>query len=437
MRLFRNTFSVLATSVAGLPLHFATSVVLARFLTVPDRGLYGVAVTFIGFSTLVSELGWGPATIYRMRRIGVSPRTIATTSLAAGLVIGACVVGVALACEDWMSAHFLAHAPRPIFRLALAVVPVHLLWVIFASIARGLDRFALQNGVQLFVGFGRLVGLSLVLIAAHGALEQALQVYLAVELVGGLWLIASIFRQTGMEPRVRLGEVRACLSFGVRAYSARLAGNVHERVDIFMLAWFLNPAQVAYYAVAVALIAQLKLLPEAVGRSLYPQLASTAEEKTGLLSARVSRHSFAWVLATALVAGVAGPFLFPRVYGASYAASVAPFLVLLPGMALYTRYRVLSSYFTSIGQQRPNVLIQLFTTLLNVALNAWWIPSLGIVGAALASLVSYTTAAVLITVAFTRHSGLSLRTTLVPGPGDLEPYRRRFRPWLQRLKLGS
>jgi O-antigen/teichoic acid export membrane protein len=435
MRLFRNTAWVLATSMAGLPLHFLASVVLARYLSVADRGLWGVCVTFIGLSTLLSEFGWGPATIYRLRRAGVAPRQVATASLWVGLAIGAAVVATALALEDFITARFMEGAPTRVFRLALAVVPVHLLWVIFASIARGLDRFALQNGFQLFLDAGRLAAMALVLIAWNGAIEEALYAYLVVQAIGGIGLVVAVLRETGLDAAPRSVEVREGFSFGIRAYAARLAGQVHERVDIFMIAWFLPAEQVAFYSVAVALISQLKVLPEAIGRSLYPQLAGTAEERTGQLSARVSRHSFAWVVATALAAAVAGPFLIPLVYGSSYAASVLPFLVLLPGMALFTRYRVLSSYFASIGHQRPNVLIQVLTTLVNIALNLYWIPRHGILGAALASLVSYATAAVLITASFMRHSGVGVGETLVLRAGDLDPYRRRYRPLLRRLKL--
>jgi len=77
LALFRNAFGVLATSGVRIPLLFLNSIVLARFLAVEDRGIYGVAATFVALGRLILELGWGPAVISRMRRLSIPANRVA------------------------------------------------------------------------------------------------------------------------------------------------------------------------------------------------------------------------------------------------------------------------------------------------------------------------------------------------------------------------
>jgi O-antigen/teichoic acid export membrane protein len=437
VRLFRNVMTSFATQVVGLPLFFVTSIILARFLSVEDRGLYGVAISFVSLLTLLAELGWGPATIYHIRRVGLPASRVVGAGLTFALAVSAVLVIACVPLQGWIVDRFMNGASTTIFRIVLVLIPVHMIWMLFSSVARGIDRFTLQNLAQVFVYAGRLIGMVLVLVVWPGTAVEALIAYVVVELLSAVYTAVGVLRETGLaRPRPR--EVVEIQRFGLGSYLARIGLHLHERLDVLLIAYLLgDPSHVAHYAVAVGVIAQLKLIPEAVARALYPQLAGMPEERTGALAARVSRHSMLWVVLSAIAAGVAAPLLIPLVYGDAYQASVAPFLILLPGMAAFTRYRVLSNYFTSLGRQRVNVIIQVVTTSLNVVLNLLLIPQLGIVGAALASLVSYGLASLWITRAFASDSGVSLRETLILRADDLDTYRRRFGPWLRRLGLSA
>ncbi|MDJ0789205.1 MAG: oligosaccharide flippase family protein [Myxococcota bacterium] len=438
MALIRNAVGVLATSVVGIPLHLLTSIVLARFLSVEDRGVYGVAISIITIGSLVFELGWGPATIYRLKRLGLPPARIAGTSLWFCVVMGGivCLGGAPLA--SFVNERFMSGAPSAVYTLALITIAIHFFWILFASMARGIDRFPLQNGGHVAMNLSRLLGTVIALVLLDGSVVAAVVAYLVSQLFGSLIVFVGVVRQTGVDPKLRRQDLIDTQRFGLQSFLARIGVRLHERIDVFMIAFLLDdPREIAYYAVAVAVIAQLKLIPEAISGALYPELAATPEEDTGVLAATVARHTLLWVLVTALLAGLSAPLLIPLVYGDPYTASVLPFLVLLPGTALFTRYRVLSNYFTSLNRQRVNVQTQVVTLVLNIGLNWFLIPRYGILGAALASLASYSAAAFWINVAFVADSGVPLRRTLLPGRGDWGAYRRRLEPALRRFGWGA
>lgn len=438
MSLFRNAISVLTTTVAVVPVQFVTSVVLARYLSVADRGLYGVALAFVVVGTMIAELGWGPALIYRVLRAGVPAARMAALALGFAVLEGGLVVVACLSMQGWILTRLMDGAPPPILYLALAAVPIRLGWVLFTSLARARDRFALQNWSMLMVSSSRLVGMVIVLILRHGAVYEALCVYLAAEALGTAVVAGQVIRDTGLSFRISWSDIREIQSFGIQAYVARLGAHLHERVDIFMLAYFLVDARyVGLYAVAVALITQLKVIPEAIGRALYPHLAASDEKQMAGVTARASRHAMGWVLLTTVAVAVLAPFAVPLVYGEPYRASVPALLILLPAMALLTRYRVLSTYFVSVGRQRVNVMSQATALAVNVTLNALLIPRMGIVGAAWASLASYGLVAVWISFAFAIDSGTPLGRTLVMNRADLGEYRRRLEPLLRRVTQGG
>ena len=131
-----------------------------------------------------------------------------------------------------------------------------------------------------------------------------------------------------------------------------------------------------------------------------------------------------------IVLFIAAPILLPLVYGAPYAASTQPFLLLLPGVVLLGMDRVISRYFTGTNQQLPNVITRAVSLVVNIGLNLLWIPEYGIAGAAAAGLASYVVDAVLIIGVFMFMTGKRPADLVVIRRSDLDPYLRA----VQRLR---
>jgi O-antigen/teichoic acid export membrane protein len=427
MSLFRNALIILTTSLAGVPVQLLTSIILARYLSVEHRGLYAAAVTLAVTISLLAELGWGPAAIYRLRRAKVPRPLVATTALAAVLALSAAAAALCIPLEGWISARFLDGAPPRIFYLALVIAPFVLGQIVFSSIARALDRFGLQNGVLLASNVGRLGAMALVLIAWAGALEEALLAYLTVQAAATLYLVGSVLYTAGLELRLDLREIRSTLRFGLRSYVGRTAWQLHERWPIFLIAYFLaDSSELAFFAVAASVAAMLRMLPEALSGALFPQLAGTAKSQVRALAAQACRHGLLWAGILLLAAGAVAPFAIPLLYGEPYRASTVPFLVLLPGVWLYTMLRVFANYFAALGHLSPVIRSHVVASVLGVVLNALLIPPMGILGAALGTLVSLGAGVAVLTWSFFLHSKCGLRETFVFRIEDLEPYRRRL-----------
>lgn len=433
MNFVRNTAGLLLTSSVMIPIGFVTSVLLARYLSPDDRGIYSVATSFAVLAAVLAQMGWPAATIYRLRRVRAEPAQVAGAGLLLVVSVSAVVIPVCIALEPILTEEFLDGAPSRVFYLAVAQIPFQLLFVVFAAIARGSDRFDLQNTARILQSVGAALAVAYVLVLGEGEVTSVLLALLVVHAATTLYLLVTVTLQTGISLRIRTSEVRDSLRFGAKAYVEVLATRVHERIDIFMIAFLLgDPAQVAFYTIAAGLVSQVRVLPESIGQAAFPQMAGQTDAESASFACKVSRNSFFLVVLMALGLAAIAPIALPLIYGPDYSASVAPFMVLLPGMVLLTVFRVLTRFFAAIDRQNANVVTQLVSTAANLILNLLWIPRYGIVGAAAASLASYGLQAVLITFVFRSVSGKGVAALLIPQREDFEAHWRRLKSVLER-----
>jgi O-antigen/teichoic acid export membrane protein len=425
---FRNAALVFATNLAALPIGLATSVVLARGLSVSDRGLYALLSTFALIGFLLTQLGWAEAVIYRTHREGVSLRRAFSTGLLANGAIAFGALALCLVFREPVSRAFLGDVTARSFWLAAAWAPLLTLGDLFRGVARALDRFDLHNHYQLLQSGLTLAALLVALPLTGGALDAALAATLVVQLALVTGFGIRVGSLTGIEWRLDVREALASMAFGGKMYLQNLLTHFHERVDMFLLAALGIPAfDIGLYAAAISVVTPLRLIPGALGTALLPRLTIAKESDAAELTAAVVRPSIAVMFLGALGLGAVGVVAIPLAFGAAYAAAITPFLVLLPGITAVTISRLFARYFAAVG--RPQALLWLSAAVLaiNVALNAVLIPRAGVVGAALASFVSYGLEAAATLALFLTDSGLGLRAALWPRASDFEPYAARLR----------
>ena len=106
-------------------------------------------------------------------------------------------------------------------------------------------------------------------------------------------------------------------------------------------------------------------------------------------------------------------------FGASFVAASPALLALLPGILAMSIQLVLGSALSGRGRPLPVTVGAALAFVVNVVLNLLWIPRYGIVGASLASSVSYAVVTLVVIVAYLRITGSRLRDALVLRREDL------------------
>ena len=434
MSLFRNGLLLLSSASATLPLGFLLSVIVTRSLEVDQRGLYDIAVSASAIAIVLGGFGWPSSAVYRIRRRLSRPSEVMGTGLVTTALYCAVIGLILLASHPHASLRLLGDEQPAILYTALLLVPVTLLATLSGAIARAVDRFGLASAYRVLHSLGRLLAISFVLLVLSGEVLEVLVTAVAVQAAAALWIWTMVIRDTGVSLPVR-SDATDTLRFGMKSWTQAFLGRLHGRVDVLLIAYFLSdPAQNAYYGIALSVIGVLMLVPEAISEAAYPQLAEAGASEGGTMAAFLLRNSLLWMIVFAGSVGMLAPVLLPLVFGAPYIKSVESLLILLVYVVALTPFRILLRYFLANDRVGTAIRVQAIVTLLGIVLGLALIPEYGVIGAASARVISQLIGAVLICFALCRDAGRRPAEVLLVRPADIKTYRRQISALLDRSR---
>jgi len=228
-----------------------------------------------------------------------------------------------------------------------------------------------------------------------------------------------ILKSVGFQLHLSREDARPMINYGAKSYAGNLMTLFTYRLDNYLVNFYSGVASVGIYTTSVSTAEILWNLPNAVSSALFPKISGLDETTGSLLTARTCRILVLISIPLAILFGVLGYILIPVIFGAQFAASAVPFLLLLPGMIFVLVTKILSANLSGRGKPQYPAYTAAATLALTILLDIYWIPRMGVPGAALASTVSYFVGAILALTWFHRISGLSWRSALVVERGDI------------------
>lgn len=187
---------------------------------------------------------------------------------------------------------------------------------------------------------------------------------------------------------------RDSLPFVIIASSAAISA----RIDQVLLKHFMDTATVGLYQAAVQLSEVWQFIPGLLLATLYPALVNAKTASADVYRARLYALGGALLIyssAAAVITIFLAPIIVPALYGEAFIASVP----ILQAYAWSIVGTVLSIFMVHLlvteNLRRVQIITGVVPMIINVALNLWWIPIYGAVGAAWATVVSYSIAPII------------------------------------------
>ena len=238
-------------------------------------------------------------------------------------------------------------------------------------------------------------------------LKEALYFVVAVyQLKVGLLTIRPSFREAGKY-----------VKYGFFPMLTVILMEINYKADVLMLDAFRIPkAQIGIYTLAVSMAEKIWLIPDALKDILVGRLAKGRDERE---VQKVSRISFAVVIALSAVFAAVGSPILNRLYGEDYNGTYEAMLILLTGIIGMIFYKTVYSYNVTQGRRVINLVLLGIASLTNVIANAFLIPAYGINGAAAASSVSYLVCGILFLIYFCRTTNTKVSGMLLMKKEDL------------------
>lgn len=225
--------------------------------------------------------------------------------------------------------------------------------------------------------------------------------------------------------------LKGALSFALPCYAANTAQFLNYKLDVFVVGFFAGATSVGRYTLAVSLGQLLWLMSNSVASVLLPKVAAATDVAQSVRhTTRVARLSLWATAVCALALGLLASQAIPLLYGEAFRPSVAALFWLLPGITLFSIVNVLAAYIAGIGKPKLNLLVSSLSLIITIGLDLALIPRFNIVGAAIASTVSYSFSALMLIIFFIRETGAPLREVLLPTSEDVKLLMAVARPRL-------
>ena len=432
-----KTLHAFGVNIFLLPLGIATSVLIARTVGPTGKGTLDLIIATAALLAMALSISLPQGVTFVVAQGKVAANVIASHLILISLLqaLVALLVLVLLRFTNYFHL-FLPNWGLWIIGGVVLYVWIDLITKFWAAILTGQQQIAIVNNSEFIGRVTQFVSLFILAATLYFSGKQLSVAFLFLVALSATVLISVLLLASlGFKFQLSrdLSGLRAALAFAVPCYAANLAQFLNYKLDVFVVGFFAGTASVGRYTLAVSLGQLLWLMSNSVASVLLPKVAASTDDGGSIRhTARVTRLSLWATAACGLALAVLATQAIPLLYGDAFRPSIMALVWLLPGIVVFSVANVLAAYIAGIGKPRLNLIVSGVSLIVTIALDLALIPNLNIVGAAIASTVSYSLSALLLIIFFIRETGASLREVLLPTSEDL-----RMLLSVARLRTGS
>lgn len=381
----RNFLALGSGEVAARLIAFGATIYIARTLGAASYGVLELAAAIVLYFTRVADAGFD---------LGLGVREMASAPAEADELAASALTArtlVSLACVGLLGAVGLWVLPAPegpvlaAYALTLLAVGLGARWI---HVGRERTRLV---AVARTIGELVMVVLVLAVVRAPEHLIRVPFAKLAGDLLAAAILLWSLWRGgLRLRPKLDLDRLRPLLRRAAPLVLSAFFGLMIYNADLIFIRLFGDRSDVGYYAAAYALISFLSNVGIAYALSLLPtltRLTSRPDEQRDLYHA-----AHAQVVAVGLPIAVGGAMLagpiIAVVFGGEYVPSGPALAVLLWSVPLALLRDLPVMALMSGGREGKILRLTGQAASLNLVLNLALVPSFGIVGAAVATVIT-------------------------------------------------
>jgi O-antigen/teichoic acid export membrane protein len=420
----RRVAGVLSTRVTLFVLAFLTSIIVSRLLGREGKGVYVAVATLPGMLAAIGLFGLPGAVNYFAGK-GHSLSSLIRASYLYTVVISVVLVAVVWVMLPVLEGSVLRAASLndDLLRLILLSVPLGTLSAFGGSILYGRMAVRSYNLIQIAMAAVSLTCVIVLVGVFRLGVPGAVAGSIVVAAGTTVLVMFATHRLAGRDTWGPPAPMRGLAAYAARLYPGSITGFFSYRADNYLIqALIVDPKQAAamlgLYSMAVTMDELVFYVPDSITTLFLPRVAGSTAEDSARMLGRVGRLT---LLVTVGIAVCLVPAAYVGIHLVlpAFEPCLPAFLVLLPGVISLSVAKVATSYVS--GRGRPGLVSMgtLAALVLNVVLNLFFIPAFGIVGAALASLFSYTFQAVVALHFASRLSGQPILSLFVPGRADV------------------
>ena len=424
MKYIKDSFFTIGTRFLLVIVGLFSSIVLARLLGPIGRGQWAQLLLPVTLMFRVLVFGLPTAQIYCANKLNFNKKQVFSNVLSLIAIFSIISIPIYLFGIRYLYEMFFSSTEYRLIKLACILVPVEIALLVLSNtflINRGINSFIL---LQLL----RPVVFIILLLTAIFLIEIDVHMILTIYMIS-LFIIFLVMIYMLLKAKysfslsLNFKVVKSLLRYGLKDHLGQIFIILNERIDLWIISYFLNISQVGIYSIALV-ATRLIQIPDAIGMNLFPVMTIEEQDRGGVLSQKVLRVSIAisviMILPLFLVAKPVINFL----YGNEFLTAVIPFVILLPLTFTNSVGKVCRAYLSGNGLPQIASFASGVSLVVSIFFGIVFIKRWGIVGAALTATTSSTIYAGIMFIWFIKVSNHSVLSSLIVKPEDL---RQLFR----------
>jgi O-antigen/teichoic acid export membrane protein len=385
----KNTFWIGASTT--LVKIFRASIIIysARLLGTEQYGVFTYAMSLAAIFAVFSDMGLSSILVRELSKNTEKMREYFSTALIVKVGFLSAMILLIIGVAPFLSRFDSSTALMPVIALSIVFESLR---SFFYAIPRAESKMQLEAGISIINEIFCIVLIMVVFLKnpTPSSLAYSLMIGNGIGCVVALFSIRKYlhhaqkyFVRALVIPLIKLTIPFAILSvFGI----------FMTNIDSVIIGMLENEHMLGLYGAAQRPISILYIIPSFLSTSLLPLVSRfIKEEKTHTIHTITSIASIASIaLALPLVAGgivVAGP-LISVIFGSEYSGAVLTFQILLLTLLFIFPGTIFAEILLAENKQRIFIFTGIIGALLNVGFNFLLIPSYGIIGSAIATVIA-------------------------------------------------
>ncbi len=387
-------------AISGLSM--LSGILTARYLLPEGKGKLTAAMLWPALFLAIIGLGMGQAVVYHTGKYDKDFDEVVSSAALVGFVQGsiACVIGF------FTIPYILGdYGQETVFSAQMLFLwaPLGRLRDYSMRALQGKGLYRPWNTLRLVEKSLYVVGLIGLWLTDHLTVSSVVVVFILSEVVtftASIYLLSRIVEAIRMSAQFAISMIR----FGVQNLMTSLVGKANHEADQAIISAYLPAESLGLYRVAVSASNMVTILSGGFKHILISEVSRADEGSGKAMIASSLKIAAPMMVVAAAGAVVTAPYLIPLVFGGEYADAVLATQVMsIAAAALGLKHII---YNGLRGFNRPDLpfYCEFVSLAATIALLYLLLPLLGILGAAIASLVAYLTSFILAAITYSRFS---------------------------------
>lgn len=424
-----------STQIVIFGLAFISSILISRLLGPEGKGIYSFVFLVPIMTKTIITMGINSSNVYFIGGEKFPENRIIGNAFFYSICIGGGVAIILIILVPFINKYFLHNISNVYFYLTISTIPILLL-------IENIYYVLLAKRKMIELSWFRLVQPVIYIIALLFFINRASLSIIDAIIANILGILSTIFLGsyfflknkylTGLITDINI--FKEMINFGVKQHLGTVSQLLNYRIDMFIIAAMLTPADLGLYSISVLIAETIWYLPNSIGQVLFAKTASEKIEDADYFTPLVCRSVIFVSFFACTVLFLISDFIIPLLFTSMFLSSVMALKLLLPGIFFFSISKILAQDLVGRGFPQYASVAATISLVAIIMFDLSLIPRFGINGASVASTISYFLSAIIILYMFKKKSQVKLWDILIIKANDLEEYKRIISYFIAMLK---